>query len=60
MLLHAENEETYDSGFYRDRIDGGMPEKLLMAAKAFKSYQSQGCRCSDVYRFSRSISFPTF
>src|SRR5581483_3512731 len=26
---------TRDSGFYRDRIDGGLPEKLLMTAKNF-------------------------
>ena len=37
MLLRAVNEETRDSGFYRDRIDGGVPEKLLMAAKDFNS-----------------------
>lgn len=35
LLLRAENEQTRDSGFYRDRINGGMPEKLLMAAKNF-------------------------
>lgn len=35
MLLRAENEETRDSGFYRDRVDGGLPEKLTMAAKDF-------------------------
>jgi dipeptidyl aminopeptidase/acylaminoacyl peptidase len=35
MLLRAENEWTRDSGFYRDRVDGGMPEKLVMAAKNF-------------------------
>jgi dipeptidyl aminopeptidase/acylaminoacyl peptidase len=35
LLLAAENEWTRDSGFYRDRIDGGAPEKLLMAAKSF-------------------------
>ena len=23
MLLHAENEETRDSGFYRDKVNGG-------------------------------------
>ncbi|HEU0177699.1 MAG TPA: prolyl oligopeptidase family serine peptidase [Blastocatellia bacterium] len=37
LLLAAENEWTRDSGFYRDRIDGGMPEKLLMAAKNFSA-----------------------
>jgi dipeptidyl aminopeptidase/acylaminoacyl peptidase len=35
LLLAAENEWTHDSGFYRDRIDGGLPEKLLMATKNF-------------------------
>jgi len=30
LLLHAENEETRDSGFYRDKVNGGLPEKLLM------------------------------
>ncbi len=35
MLLRAENEETRDSGFYRDRVDGGLPEKLAMAARDF-------------------------
>ena len=35
MLLRAENEDNYDSGFYRDRIDGGMPEKLLLASKNY-------------------------
>jgi len=37
LLLAAENEWTRDSGFYRDRIDGGAPEKLLMAAKNFSA-----------------------
>lgn len=37
ILLSAEYEETRDSGFYRDRIDGGMPEKLLIAAKNFST-----------------------
>jgi len=35
MLLRAENEWTRDSGFYRDKVDGGAPEKLIMAAKYF-------------------------
>lgn len=34
MLLKADNEETRDEGFYRDKIDGGMPEKLLMVSKS--------------------------
>ena len=37
MLLHAENQETLDSGFYRDRVDGGLPQKLLMADKDFNN-----------------------
>ena len=37
LLLAAENEWTRDSGFYRDRVDGGMPEKLLMTAKNFSA-----------------------
>jgi len=37
MLLHADNEETRDSGFYRDKVDGGLPEKLVMAAKDFNN-----------------------
>lgn len=37
MLLRAENETSRDTGFYRDRVDGGAPEKLLMAARAFSS-----------------------
>jgi dipeptidyl aminopeptidase/acylaminoacyl peptidase len=35
LLLSADNEWTRDSGFYRDRINGGLPEKLIMAAKDF-------------------------
>jgi dipeptidyl aminopeptidase/acylaminoacyl peptidase len=35
LLLRAENEWTRDTGFYRDRIDGAAPEKLMMAAKSF-------------------------
>ncbi|MEP7272028.1 MAG: prolyl oligopeptidase family serine peptidase, partial [Acidobacteriota bacterium] len=35
ILLRAENEWTHDSGFYRDRINGGLPEKLVMGAKSY-------------------------
>jgi len=36
MLLQAENEETRDSGFYRDKVNSNeWPQKLLMAAKDF-------------------------
>ena len=38
MLLQAENEETRDSGFYRDKVNSdAVPQKLLMAAKDFGS-----------------------
>ena len=36
MLLRAENEDTRDSGFYRDKVNSDAPpQKLLMAAKNF-------------------------
>ncbi len=35
LLLRAENEWTRDTGFYRDKIDGAQPEKLMMGAKNF-------------------------
>jgi dipeptidyl aminopeptidase/acylaminoacyl peptidase len=37
LLLRASNEESRDSGFYRDRVNGGLPEKLLMGAKDFNN-----------------------
>lgn len=37
LLLSAESEQTHDSGFYRDRIDGGQPERLVWAAKNFSA-----------------------
>jgi dipeptidyl aminopeptidase/acylaminoacyl peptidase len=37
MLLRAENEWTRDTGFYRDKIDGGLPQRLVMAAKNFST-----------------------
>ncbi|HEX5889533.1 MAG TPA: hypothetical protein VFY61_12560, partial [Pyrinomonadaceae bacterium] len=38
MLLSAENQETRDSGFYRDKVNGDvLPQKLLMAAKDFNT-----------------------
>ncbi|HEY8411179.1 MAG TPA: prolyl oligopeptidase family serine peptidase, partial [Pyrinomonadaceae bacterium] len=38
MLLRAENEETRDSGFYRDKVNSdALPQKLLMAAKNFNT-----------------------
>ena len=36
MLLQAENEETRDSGFFRDKVNSdAWPQKLLMASKDF-------------------------
>jgi dipeptidyl aminopeptidase/acylaminoacyl peptidase len=35
LLLSAESDITRDSGFYRDKVDGGMPERLHWAAKDF-------------------------
>jgi len=38
MLLSAENQETHDSGFYRDKVNStAPPQKLLMAAKDFNN-----------------------
>jgi dipeptidyl aminopeptidase/acylaminoacyl peptidase len=38
MLLSAENEDTRDTGFYRDKVNSDAPpQKLLMAAKDFGS-----------------------
>lgn len=52
LLLSAENEDTRDSGFYRDRIDGGLPEKLLWAAKNFSTPSK--AKDADVLLFSAS------
>src|SRR5689334_17630694 len=36
ILLNADNEDTRDSGFYRDKVNSDAPpQKLLMAAKNF-------------------------
>jgi dipeptidyl aminopeptidase/acylaminoacyl peptidase len=35
LMLRADNETTRETGFWRDFISGGQPEKLLMAAKNF-------------------------
>lgn len=58
LLLRAENEMTRDSGFYRDRISGGLPEKLLMAAKNYSSPVK--AKNADVLLFtaSRFDEFP--
>ena len=52
LLLTAENIWTRDSGFYRDRIEGGMPEKLVMAAKDFNPPSK--AKDADVYLLTAS------
>ena len=52
LLLRAENEWTRDSGFYRDKIDGGMPEKLIMAARNFSAPSK--AKDSDLYLLTAS------
>jgi dipeptidyl aminopeptidase/acylaminoacyl peptidase len=52
LLLHADDEDTRESGFYRDRIDGGLPEKLLMGAKDFNNPTK--ARDADVLMLSAS------
>jgi dipeptidyl aminopeptidase/acylaminoacyl peptidase len=52
LLLHAENEETRDSGFYRDRIGGGLPEKLIMGAKDYNNPTK--AKDADVLMFTAS------
>ncbi|HWF87692.1 MAG TPA: prolyl oligopeptidase family serine peptidase [Pyrinomonadaceae bacterium] len=38
LLLSAENQETHDTGFYRDKVNStALPQKLLMAAKDFNN-----------------------
>ncbi|HEY3103898.1 MAG TPA: prolyl oligopeptidase family serine peptidase [Pyrinomonadaceae bacterium] len=58
LLLNAENEQTRDSGFYRDRVGGGLPEKLLMGAKDYNNPTK--AKDADVLMFtaSRFDEFP--
>lgn len=58
VLLRAENEETRDSGFYRDRVDGGLPEKLAMAAKDFSNPTKARDAEAMVLTASRFDEFP--
>lgn len=37
LLLRAEDQKNYDSGFYRVKIGANAPEKLVMAAKSFST-----------------------
>ncbi len=52
MLLKAENEVTRESGFYRDKVNGGLPEKLIMAAKNFTNPQK--AKAADVLLLTAS------
>ncbi len=52
LLLRADNEETRDEGFYRERIGGGLPEKLLMGAKGYNNPTK--ARDADVLMFTAS------
>jgi dipeptidyl aminopeptidase/acylaminoacyl peptidase len=52
LLLSAENESTRDSGFYRTKIDGGQPQKLIMAAKRFGLPTK--ARIADTYLLTES------
>jgi len=52
LLLRAENEWTHNSGFYRGRIDRGLPQKLIMAAKNFAAPTK--AKSADVYLLSAS------
>ncbi len=52
LLLRAENEWSRDAGFYRDRVNGGQPEKLVMAAKYFTTPSK--AKDADVYLLSAS------
>src|SRR5215216_4235415 len=38
MLLSADNQQTHDTGFYREKVNSdALPQKLLMAAKDFNN-----------------------
>ena len=52
LLLRADNEDTRDSGFYRDHVSGGFPEKLLVGAKDFNNPTK--AKDADVLMFTAS------
>ncbi|MBX3279119.1 MAG: S9 family peptidase [Acidobacteria bacterium] len=58
LLLRAENETTRETGFYRDRINGGAPERLLMGPKSYSAPVK--AKNADVMLFtaSRFDEFP--
>ena len=52
LLLRAENEWTRETGFYRHTVEGGVPQKLIMAAKNFSVPTK--ARGADVYMLTAS------
>jgi dipeptidyl aminopeptidase/acylaminoacyl peptidase len=52
LLLRAENEWTRNTGFYRVRLEGGSPQKLMMAAKNFSAPTK--ARNANVYMLTAS------
>jgi dienelactone hydrolase len=52
MLLRAENEETRDSGFYKVKLDGAAPAKLLMGPKNYSPPIKS--KRGDVFLFTAS------
>jgi dienelactone hydrolase len=52
LLLRAENEQTRDSGFYMDRFEGGLPEKLIMSARHFS--MPTKAQKADIYLLTAS------
>ena len=59
VLLHAENLNTWDTGFFRAGIDGGEPKQLIMSAKNLS--MPVKAKNADVYLLTEqtSPSFPT-
>jgi dienelactone hydrolase len=55
LLLRAENEHTRDSGFYMDRLEGGLPEKLIMSARHFS--MPAKARWADIYLLTASTFY---
>ena len=47
VLLRAESEWTHDTGFYRARIDGATPQKLMMGEKNYNFVAK--AKNADVY-----------
>ncbi len=58
MLLHVEDEQTRSSGFYRDKVNGGAPEKLMILAKDFSNPTKAKDAQTMVLTASRFDEFP--